>query len=265
MSRMKIDKERATAHIRDDELKLVMIKNLSKAESVLRSHGVRTTDFLNPYERRNFAAILRGIDGLSFHICCYEESAERMQMQIYPEYADVSELQPPYAILKIRTRSGGSLSHRDCLGSLLGLGIKREKTGDIYLQGDGAYLAVDRDIADFILMNLTLVGREKVDLEEIREGELEKGEEEYTERIVYLPSLRADALLAEAYHLSRGKAQALIEGGRFRADYEPITSNSREIRPPALLSLKGYGRAYFDEVLTETKKGRLRAKIRQVK
>lgn len=265
MSLKKLDKDKLTAYIRDEELRLVMIRNLSKADSVIRQHSVRTTDFLNPYERRNLLAILRGVEGLSFRVCNYGEGAERVQLQIFPEYIDEEGLPCPFALLRIRTVSGADLAHRDCLGSLLALGIRREKTGDIYLYGNEAVLVADRDIADFILMNLVSVGREKVEIEEIDGKSLARPEEEAIERIIYLPSLRADALIAEVYHLSRAKAQALIAAGRLRADYEPVTSNSREIEPPALLSLKGYGRAYFDEVLTETKKARLRVKIRLIK
>jgi RNA-binding protein YlmH len=37
-----------------------------------------------------------------------------------------------------------------------------------------------------------------------------------------------------------------------------------EIKDGSLISLKGYGRAIFDEVISETKKGKMRARVKKV-
>lgn len=257
-----IDKEKRTNHIRDLELKQVMVKNLSKVESVLSSHIVRTTDFMNPYELRNFVSILRGIDGLSFRICKYSQNAERCQIQIYPDYIREEDLESPFVVFRLRVTSKASPTHRDYLGALLSIGIKREKTGDIYVEEGGAYLVTDKQIADYVQMNLESVSKERVLIERIEENTLQLPVQKYSEKVVYLSSVRADAVVAELFRLSRSKAQALISAGRLKVDYEPVSLNAKEIKENSLLSVKGYGRAYFDEILMETKKGRIRAAIR---
>lgn len=257
-----IDKEKCTNHIRDLELKQVMIKNLSKVESVLSSHVAKTTDFMNPYELRNFVSILKGIDGLSFRICEYGKQAERRQIQIYPDYIREEDLENPFTVFRLRVTSKASPTHRDYLGALLSIGIKREKTGDIYVQEGGAYLVTDEQIADYVQMNLESVSRERVLIERIETGDLQVSAQRCSEKVIYLSSVRADAVVAEVFHLSRSKAQALIAAGRLKVDYEPISSNAKEIKEHSLISVKGYGRAYFDKILMETKKGRLRAAVR---
>lgn len=259
-----IDKEKVTAHIRNIELKQVLIKNLSKVDSVIASRGVRTTDFMDPYELRNFVAILRGIDEVSFRVCEYAENAERHQVQIYPDYMQAEELDIPFAVFKIRVRSQANLTHRDYLGALLSVGIKREKTGDIYVEEGGAYLVTDLQIADYVEMNLDSVSREKIRIERIGLEDLKVTPQQCSEKVIYLSSVRADAVMAEIFHLSRAKAQALVAAGCLKIDHEPIVSNAKEVKEGSLLSVKGYGRAYFDAILAETKKGRLRATIRLV-
>ena len=45
-----------------------------------------------------------------------------------------------------------SISHRDYLGALLNLGIKREKIGDIIIHDNFCQVVVSEDICDFIIM-----------------------------------------------------------------------------------------------------------------
>lgn len=262
---MILDKEKRTNHIRDLQLKFTMIKNLSKAESVLKSHEVKVTDFMNPYELKNFISILRGIDEICFRVCEYALAAERKQIQMYPCYLEEEHLNLPFRALRITVKQDRGLRHRDYLGSLLGLGIRREKTGDIYVHSGYADLIVEEGIADYIQMNLESVSKEKAWIEEVQIDKVKPAEDEYEQQIVYLASTRADAVIAEMFQMSRAKAQSLIAAECLRVDYELISSNSTELKEGALISLKGHGRGYFDEVLTTTRKGRLRVKIRLLK
>jgi len=47
-----------------------------------------------------------------------------------------SEFSGFFEILKIKPNTRENFSHRDYLGSLMGLGIKREKIGDILVRED---------------------------------------------------------------------------------------------------------------------------------
>lgn len=47
------------------------------------------------------------------------------------------------------------LTHRDVLGSLMGLGIDRTHFGDIIVTSGGAQVIVDATIADFVIQNFT--------------------------------------------------------------------------------------------------------------
>lgn len=258
-----LDKEKLTSHIRDIEIKSVMIKNISKVEGVLENYDIRSTDFLDPFQRKILINIIRGIDGISFHEEGGASDAERKLIQIYPDYFEKSDTLEAIQPLKVEgSFKFNSVSHRDYLGSLLGLGITKEKIGDIYVHEDCAYIIADKKISEYIFFNLTKISKESVRLKKINISQIIKNEEKYKEKIVTISSLRADNIIAEIFNLSRAKAQNLISSERLKIDFEPILSNSKEIKEGSLISLRGYGRAIFLEVLNETRKGKIRAKIK---
>src|SRR5690606_24985720 len=62
------------------------------------------------------------------------------------------------SFLSIRTKGrSGELSHRDVLGSLLGLGIKREMVGDILILPERCFAIVAEEIAEYVLLHLTRI------------------------------------------------------------------------------------------------------------
>ncbi|MEG2985898.1 MAG: YlmH/Sll1252 family protein, partial [Peptostreptococcaceae bacterium] len=61
-----------------------------------------------------------------------------------------------------------SISHKDYLGAILNLGIKREKIGDIIIHEKFCQLVVNNDICDFIIMNLEKVSRNSVTAKEVK-------------------------------------------------------------------------------------------------
>ena len=55
-----------------------------------------------------------------------------------------------------------TLTHRDILGALMSLGIKRELFGDIVEKDKDFYLAVDRHIYEYLKDHLSMIKRSKV-------------------------------------------------------------------------------------------------------
>ena len=260
-----MDKEKLTSYIKDYDLKTIIIKNLSKAEGVLYHHDIRHTDFMNPFERKNFVGILKSTNSISFRQCTLGSFPERIIIQMYPDYMDETQIENPYEV--IRTTGNfkfNKIEHRDYLGALLSLGIKREKLGDIHVHEDCAYIIADKTISNYIEFNLTSIAKGSVACKIVDEEDFEESVPEYQEKIINIASNRADVIVSEIFNISRSKTQEFIEKGRLYVNFELFPANSREIKNGSLISLKGYGRAYFDEIISETKKGRLRAKVKKV-
>ena len=167
----------------------------------------------------------------------------------------------PIACIKITPgRFASPLTHRDCLGAVMGLGIKRSMLGDIVVGGECCWLFCLEQIADFILTELVSVGREHVSTERTAPPESAMRPPEQTEVVV--SSERLDALVSAVYRVSRSESRLLCEGGRVFINGKETLEASRMPDAGDVISVRGSGRFIYDGVCRETRKGRLRALVR---
>lgn len=254
------DKEKYVFHINDKSQMLNMRKLLDKIEIVIDNHSIQNTDFLNPYERRLSKSILNRFDNISYSEDGGLLSAERKIISIYPDYLSFKEIHAPIVALSI----GGSikgLTHKDFLGSLMGLGITREKIGDILLHEESVQVIVDNSISNYIISNLKKVGNRNVKVELICREEIKKGKEDYKEKYITIPSLRLDAIVSSVLNLSRNDSLNFIKHGKVKVNWEPILKPFFELSEGDLISVRGYGRFILSSVFGKTKKNRLKASI----
>lgn len=173
--------------------------------------------------------------------------------------------EPPFVCLKLEDVSpkfAEQLTHRDYLGALMGLGIRREILGDIVLEENAAYLFCMDSIAGFIMENCGQVRRTAVKATRVDIlPELLTRPPEPTELIA--ASERLDAVLAAVWQLSRREAKQLSEDGRVFIDGRSAENPSAELKAGEMVSLRGYGRFLYEEALAETRRGRLRIKVRK--
>ena len=152
-------------------------------------------------------------------------------------------------------------SHRDFLGALLHLGIRREKLGDVVAEDTGAYLVVDNAVAEHIRINLNQVGPVPVTVAEADHIALRAWHPQFKSSIVVAASPRLDAITAAVYNISRSEATNLVEGGLLKLNHIPCRSGSKEVKPGDLISARGLGRVYVREFLGHTQRDRLRVRI----
>lgn len=263
-----LDKEKLTKHINDSQLKQALIKTIDQANTVVKSHEIRATDFLSPYYEKKVLEILLQFKGISsFSIGGYEE-AERKVVVMYPDYLSEDDIEVPIAALEVTSNDQFfTCSHRDYLGAILGLGIKREKIGDILIHNDlkqgKGQIILYRDMKEFLLYHLSQVGKSKVSVREIQLHEIIKPKIEYKEATGNVPSLRLDAVVAEIFNLSRSEAQGLISRELVRVNWEVITRGSIELEANDILSVKGEGRADIVDIVGKTKSGRIKIKYKK--
>lgn len=257
---MNIDKEKYTAHIVDNEKKIQMRQIIDKVESVLNYHTIQHTDFLDPYEIYLAKSILN-----RFHIGYLEfggiESAERKIIQLYPDYYDESSIQVSIKYLKI-TGDVSKLSHKDFLGALLNLGIKRSKVGDILVYEDNGVLIVKDEIVNFVLLNLEKIGNKNIQVEEVKLDDLSIPDVKYKELREFLSSTRLDIVIGCAYNISRTESQSIIKSSKVKVNWENINKVSKELEEGDMTSVRGYGRIILYSIEGLSKKGKLKAIIR---
>jgi len=254
-----MDKSKVTAHIKDIDLKNKMFRIIDKANGCLKNYDVRFSDFLNPFEVESAKAILNANDDLKYTVDGGYDESERKIVFIYPFYMDYEDINETLRFIQIEGNfKFKSISHKDYLGSLLSLGIKREKIGDIIIHENFCQVIVTFDICDFILMNLEKVARNNVKLKEISRKEVVYSPPNYKEINFTVSSSRIDCIISGLYNISRQESAKLISNEKVQVNYEKITSCSKEIKSESLISVRGKGRSQINNIGGLTKKGKIK-------
>ncbi|WP_419726764.1 RNA-binding protein [Terrisporobacter petrolearius] len=254
-----MDKLKLTAHIKDIDLKNKMFRIIDKANGCLKNYDVRFSDFLNPFEVESAKAILNANDDLKYTVDGGYDESERKIVFIYPFYMDYEDINETLRFIQIEGNfKFKSISHKDYLGSLLSLGIKREKIGDIIIHENFCQVIVTFDICDFILINLEKVARNNVKLKEISRKEVVYNPPNYKEINFTVSSSRIDCIISGLYNISRQESAKLISNEKVQVNYEKITSCSKEIKSESLISVRGKGRSQINNIGGLTKKGKIK-------
>lgn len=147
------------------------------------------------------------------------------------------------------------LTHRDFLGALINLGIKRETLGDIIITDNEAFVFCLSNITDFILQNLTRVKHTtiKCSLADELPGDAFNKVQNKEFNVV---SLRLDAIIGEIYNLSRSRSQLIIREKKVFVNGRITENNSYNVKPADKITVRGMGRFIFGDTIRNTKKGR---------
>lgn len=252
------DRAKILKNVKKPEEKLWFAKALEQAYCCIRSYEPCFTDFSNPFQIGELISLLGYNPEFKSVAFGGFEGCERVMAGFFPEYMEIDESLFPIRAIKIsyNEKFSAKLSHRDFLGSVLGLGLTRDKVGDIIIEDGYAILLVKSDIADFILTNLERVAHTKVKNEEISLESLKGREEKGEEKAIIVSSLRVDAVLSGAFNLSRGKISELIAGGRAFVNWKEEPSASKNVNEGDIITLRGTGRIKIIEIKGKTKKDR---------
>jgi RNA-binding protein YlmH len=225
----------------------------------LDSYALKLTDFLDPREQQ----ILNKVIGESSEVRCQffggTENAERQRAVIVPEYYTFDLEDYQLTIFEIEyPKKFISIEHPQVLGTLMSLGLRREKFGDILIEGDRIQLIVGKEINSYIHLQLTSIGRAKISLKEIPLSEAISIKNSWKEETVTVSSLRLDAVVSALYLISRQKSQLLIEQGMVKVNFVVLEKPSFECGESDMISVRGYGRTKIISIEGKTKKDKWR-------
>lgn len=198
------------------------------------------------------------------------EDAERRICVFKPEwisqsaaeyFADNEEDNPIVWIRAYRQAGSRALSHRDYLGSLVGMGLKREKIGDILVREDGADIAVLRDISEFLLYNYEKAGRTSLKLEIVSSSDIKLPPLRFKEISDTVASLRLDSVLSSVFGISRAKAAEAVRKGITFVNSSQIVKPDFNVNEGDRLVIRGLGKARLAKIGGNSKKGRTYIKI----
>lgn len=245
------------------------LKEKSATESVVTSTNFLTTEELSlliKKERVNNEFVD------TFYYGGYKD-AERKTAVFVPRFYNVTEETfddflyendcNPIVVLKVKKDKFATLSHRDYLGALMGLGIKREMIGDIVVNENGCNIFCLNTISSFLQHNLKQAGRGQLTIEicDLKDFEISESKTEIF--FVSVASMRIDCLVAAAFKMSRNSAVNAINQGVIYVNGEQIIKTDFILSQGDKLVFRGKGKTVIDEVIGESKKGRLHINIKK--
>ena len=139
----------------------------------------------------------------------------------------------------------------------MGMGIVREKIGDILVGPESADILVLETVEPFLLQSWDSAGRVKLNVTSVPLEYLHIPQVQWEEIRDTVSSLRLDAVVSTGLRMSRGKAAELISGGRVQVNWQECTKPDRAVAERDTISARGYGKFQLLEAGGITKKGRI--------
>jgi len=242
----------------DDERYLVSrLKELSKRSF---NRGIWTfSEFLTMSEQ----ALVASASECSFELVGGFEAAERRIAVFGSEENCGYQYEAPLKVVKIEPVSkkfSDNLSHRDFLGSIMSLGIKREVLGDIVIRENTGYVVCLENIAEYLCDNIVQIKHTTVHCE-VLDSMPEGAMSEPTEKEVLVSSERVDAVVSAVYNLSRSDSKELFDQKKIFIDSKSVISPSAALKEGNVVSVRGKGRFKYFGVVRQTKKGKIAVSV----
>lgn len=227
------------------------------------------SDFLDDHQRSLLSKLEGRLPACMAYFGGYAD-AERVMAVFYPDYLAESldeimeeELQllwiQPLDLRFVKRIPG----HRDYLGALMGTGIRRDKLGDLLTTEKGAYLWVKKDIAPYIIQELTGVGPTSVLVKPVAASEMPEPENG-TEAVVSVSSMRLDAVISRGFNMGRSEAAKWIVAGKAMRNGQQILDVDKPVAVGDKLTLRGKGLLKIREDKGLSKSGRIQLLVERL-
>lgn len=266
----------------DDEEKRVVSRALELAQRS-RDSKTRVSSFLNLREQKLISAALTSDGSFCFTFYGGFGDAERRVLICFPEYVAYSMLlEPGYIdpsdieieklclesitddikLICVSTSQFASLTHRDYMGAILSLGIERSSVGDILpINEHEAYIFVTTKIAEFLIQNLTSVGKAPVKVKTCTLGEKIALKRNTVSSQVVVTSLRLDCVISAITGLAREKSKQMISRGLTELNCYSKASPDDAVVCGDVISVRGYGKYKISDTNGTTAKGKIRITV----
>lgn len=250
----------------NEEDKLLISKLFDKIEFVEKRNSIENTDFLDIKQRGILEKILKELKYVKYIVYGGYENAERTIIILYPEkletvfQKDQFDYNNILNILRIKlpNEMRGKYSHRDYLGGIIKIGIKREKIGDILVSIDGADIIAEKETIKYLKNGLSELTRfNKSEIEEKKVEDIIITPQKIEILNIIIPSMRVDSIVSELIKTSRSKVIEIINAERVFVNCETIMKNSKLLKENDMITVRGKGKFKIGRILNYTKKGNI--------
>lgn len=243
----------------DAELRLTLSRVLDKRERAQREQSPECTAFLSPRERLCAGQMLRSAGGGRWLALGGYDGAERQVLLFLPDWLEEEYVQQEeyFSALRCHWFKEDKLTHRDLLGALMGMGVRRDTVGDILVGEDSCDLIVSPSVAGFLKDNLRSAGRVRLKVEDISLSDVRVPRQERKILRDTVAALRLDSVAAVGFSISRSKAAEFISSGRCAVNWQDTVKCDLAVKAGDVISCRGLGKCRLAEVGGLSRKGRI--------
>ena len=256
--------EHILKHYRKEEQPFIE-KTIDSCERILRNHQPILTDFVDPRQRTIVQNIVNSYMDLAMFFDGGYEFAERGRILLAPSYYVPEDKEIGLHFFQVEGESKFfDLAHKDIMGALLNIGLKREKFGDILITDETKQLIVADEIADYVRMEVQQIGKTRVLLGSIQRERVNPARTEYKELTFTVSSLRIDAIVSHVFNQSRSKVADWIKGKHVKVNWQVVDQVDFKLEEGDIVSVRKFGRFRFLSEEGNTKKGRILIKVGKI-
>lgn len=208
------------------------------------------SDFLNPAVQKYIKSILKNMGISEYKLNGGNSNCERKVLFLGQNYTN------GFSVIRI-DGIDTSISHRDILGSIINLGVDRDKIGDIVFNNDVVEFAILEEFKDIILYSMTRVKNISVSPQSKDNNILQNSsviDKAYKGTVA---SMRLDCLISELNKMARSKAQTLIKQGKIKVNHIEERKVDLIIDEDDVISVSGTGRFVVKSIGNLTRKNRI--------
>jgi len=245
-------------HFRPEEREYID-QVLNWKDYVEGQYAPKLTDFLDPREQYILKNIIGENNDIQYSMFGGTQGAERKRALLFPEYMTPGEEDFQISLFEVHyPQKFVTLEHRQVLGTLMSLGLKRGKFGDILLSDNRIQFIAAREVRDYIANNVESIGRAGVKLVEKSLEDTILTSEKWEESELTVSSLRLDTVISAVHNISRQKSQNFIQHGLVKVNWGVVENPSFICDREDMISIRGYGRMKILEIDGKTKKDKWR-------
>ena len=239
---------------------MVLARALDQMERAANRSIPCATQFLSPAQRAALEPLLAACGHPKHLFHGGYEGAERTVCVFLPDWQEPEDWTAEDELAAIEAAyppTGADLTHRDLLGGLMGIGLTREKAGDILVGDTAAQIVCLKEAAPIILSQFDQAGRYRLRLKEIPLSALSPAPAEVKLIHDTVSTLRLDAVLASGFSLARGKAADLVTTGRVSLNHRECLKPDKPVAEGDILTCRGLGKCVVKTVGGQSRKGRI--------
>ena len=209
--------------------RLLLGRVWDKYEQCRRRNIPVVTGFLSPAEQELVRRLMGALDVREgWLLWGGYDTAQRRQAHFLPDWQTEPDFEA-VAALRATFYEPNSLTHRDVLGSLMGLGVTRESVGDILVAEQSVDVLVTEPVRRFLLDSWDSAGRVRLKVQPIGPTELQVPEEKVKLLRDTVSSLRLDSVLSVGFSLSRSKAAEAVTSGKVQVNWADWQKPDRQV------------------------------------